>query len=236
VRPEDRDRGRIEERGGSLRVVVYAGLDPVTGKRVYLRETIPGTTKAAYKHANTALNKLLSQVAEQRSANSSVTLGYAIDEWMRTSELEDSTRKTYDGYIERTIRPVLGSFAAKKMDARTLESFYTELRRCRTRCDGKPFIEKHKADGERDCVAEKCKPHVCRPIASSTVRQIHSIISGTLAAAERWGWITSNPARIARRPKQKPRSQIRPPLPKPPGSSKRHSRWTKTGVYSSGSR
>ncbi|MFD1044291.1 hypothetical protein ACFQ1S_01110 [Kibdelosporangium lantanae] len=49
ARPEDRDRGRIEERGGSLRVVVYAGLDPVTRKRVYLRETVAGTDKAAYK-------------------------------------------------------------------------------------------------------------------------------------------------------------------------------------------
>ena len=39
---KDRERGRIEERGGSLRVVVYAGLDPVNGRRVYLRETIAG--------------------------------------------------------------------------------------------------------------------------------------------------------------------------------------------------
>jgi hypothetical protein len=112
ARPDDRDRGRIEERGGSLRVVVYAGLDPVNGRRVYLRETIAGTTKAAHKRAKTALNKLLSQVAEQRSVNSSVTLGYAVDEWMRTNELEDSTRKTYEGYIERTIRPVVGATAS----------------------------------------------------------------------------------------------------------------------------
>jgi integrase len=213
ARPEDRARGRIEERGESLRVVVYAGLDPVTGKRVYLREKVDGTSKASYKKANTALGKLLAQVAEQRSVSSSVTLEYAIDEWMRTSELEDSTRKTYDGYIARTIRPALGSLAARKTDARTLESFYTELRRCRIRCDRKPFIEKHKKTGDHDCAAEKCKPHKCNPMAASTVRQIHAIISGALGAAERWGWIASNPARIARRPKQKP------PEPDPPTSA-----------------
>lgn len=47
-------------------------------------------------------------------------------------------------------------------------------------------------------------------MAASTVRQIHSILSGTLAAAERWGWIDSSPARVARRPRSKP------PEPDPP--------------------
>jgi integrase len=91
-----------------------------------------------------------------------------------------------------------------------LERFYTDLRRCRNQCDGKPFIEKHKKKGDHDCVAEKCKPHECTPMAASTVRQIHAIISGTLDSAERWDWISSNPARVARRPRQKP------PEPDPP--------------------
>ncbi|HEX6358527.1 hypothetical protein [Actinophytocola sp.] len=36
---------------------VYAGIDPVTGKRVYLRETIKGVDKAAYKRAEKAMNR-----------------------------------------------------------------------------------------------------------------------------------------------------------------------------------
>ncbi len=56
----------------------------------------------------------------------------------------------------------------------------------------------------------KCKPHVCKPMAASTVRQIHAIISGALSAAVRWDWLESNPARMAQRPKQKP------PEPDPP--------------------
>src|SRR5690606_40227961 len=47
-------------------------------------------------------------------------------------------------------------------------------------------------------------------MAASTARQVHAILSGALGAAERWDWIVSNPARIARRPKQKP------PEPDPP--------------------
>jgi integrase len=138
------------------------------------------------------------------SARTSANSSKAVAEWLRTSELEDSTRRTYDGYIARTILPALGEIPVRKVDARVLETFYTELRRCRTRCNGTPFIE-HKTDAEHDCEKSKCKP-----MAAGTVRQIHAIISGSLDAAVRWTWIDSNPARIARKPKQKA------PEPEPP--------------------
>ncbi|MGW0893297.1 tyrosine-type recombinase/integrase [Saccharopolyspora sp. NPDC002578] len=212
ARSESRERGRIEERATGFRVVVYAGVDPVTGKRVYLRETIKGTTDAARKRAEKALTKLLNQVNEQNSAPSTVALSYALSEWLRASELEESTRHTYEGYIRRTILPALGETAVNKISARMLESFYSELRRCRARCDGTPQIEKHARDGEHECASSGCKPHVCKPMGNSTVRQIHAILSGTLDAAQRWDWINSNPARIARKPKQK-RPEPDPPTP-----------------------
>ncbi|WP_216206948.1 tyrosine-type recombinase/integrase [Amycolatopsis aidingensis] len=192
-------------------MIVYAGLDPVTGKRTYLRKTIEGTDKAAQRRAQKQLNKFLTQVDEQRAPSSSVTLSYVLDEWMRVTELEESTRNTYEGYIARTIKPAFGNEPARKIDARALESLYTELRRCRARCDRRPFIEKHKStEADHDCKARGCKVHTCRPLGASTVRQIHAILSGALGAAERWGWIDGNLARIARRPKQKP------PEPDPP--------------------
>ena len=205
-----RQRGRIEKHGRTLRVIVYAGVDPVTGKRMYLRDAVQGTDKNARKRAERALNKLLAQVDGQRSAPSSTTLSYALGEWLRTNEIEQSTRETYEGYVSRVIRPALGETALNKITARTLEKFYSDLRRCRARCDGKPFIERHAKDGDHDCVAAKCKSHVCKPMAASTVRQIHFILSGTLDAAERWDWISTNPARVVRKPKQKP------PEPDPP--------------------
>jgi len=64
-RPESRQRGRIEERGQSLRVVVYAGLDPVTGRRSYLRETINGTNDAAWRKAENKLTELRARVIKQ---------------------------------------------------------------------------------------------------------------------------------------------------------------------------
>lgn len=200
-------------RGKSLQVRVFAGKDPVTGRDVYLSESIKGTDKAAYKLADKTMTRLLAQVDQQRSTSTTVTFSHGIDEWLRTVELEDSTRDGYVGYIERTIRPALGAVQVRKLSPRVLESLYSELRRCRMRCDGKPFVEQHKAEGVHDCVKAKCKLHKCRPMAASSVRQIHAIISGVLNAAVRWEWIATNPAKVAQKPKQKP------PQPDPPSSA-----------------
>src|SRR5262249_28271730 len=57
-----------------------------------------------------------------------------------------------------------------------------------------------------DCLRFKCQPHVCRPMAPLTIKQIHAILSGTFAAAVRWEWIDRSPASSAKLPKAAPRS------------------------------
>ena len=51
-----------------------------------------------------------------------------------------------------------------------------------------------------DCELSGCKPHVCKPMAKSTIHIIHSILSGAFEAAERWEWVDRNPADSARPP------------------------------------
>ncbi|SFA81490.1 hypothetical protein SAMN05216266_101603 [Amycolatopsis marina] len=53
----------IERRGNSLRVKVYAGTDPLTGRRLYLRES---TTDEA--EAKRIMNRFRSEVDENRNA------------------------------------------------------------------------------------------------------------------------------------------------------------------------
>jgi integrase len=168
-----------------------------------------------------------------RRPSSVVSLRHVIDEWLRVAEHEDSTRETYVGYIERTIKPALGSMSIARLSVRHLETLYAQLRRCRSRCDGKPLIE-HRVAGEHDCAKAKCAPHVCRPMAASTVRQIHSVISGALSAAVRWDWLESNPARLAQRPKQNLLNLTHPHPPKRPSWWMRRFGWTPTGAPSSG--
>jgi integrase len=207
-----RRTGSVRQRGNALQVRLFAGRDPVTGRDRYLTDTIKGTDKAAHKKANDKLAEFRAQVLKQRTAESTVSFGYVIDEWLRTADIETSTRDGYVGYIDRVIRPVFGGTPASKIGVRDLESLYAELRRCRKRCDGKPSIEKHATEDEHVCAKAKCRVHVCDPMAQSTVRQIHSIISSVFTAAVRWEWVGFNPAKVAQRPKQKP------PEPDPPST------------------
>lgn len=140
-----RGRGNIRKRGNSLQVRVYSGVDPVTGKEIYLSETVKGTDTAARPRAEKVLTKLQAQVDQQRAPSMSVSFSYAIDEWLCSADLEPITRHGYVGYIERNIRPTFGDVPVSKLNARMLETFYGELRRCRIRCSGKPFVE-HKAE------------------------------------------------------------------------------------------
>jgi integrase len=58
-----------------------------------------------------------------------------------------------------------------------------------------------------DCRLAGCHPHVCHPMKASTIRGIHSILSGAFSAAQRWEWTDRNPATSA-----KPPTPIRRPI------------------------
>jgi hypothetical protein len=117
---------------------VYGGLDPVTGKPVYLGETVCGTDDAARRTACRMLSRLIAEAEKARRPSSEVSLSRVIEEWLRVAEHEDSTRDTYLGYIERTITPTLGSMSIAKLSARHLETLYAQLRRCGPGVTGSP--------------------------------------------------------------------------------------------------
>jgi hypothetical protein len=142
----------------------------------------PGHGLSRAERADNKLAEFRTQVFKPRSPESAVGFGFVLDEWLRTVDIETSTRDGYIGYVDRIVRPALGDVPVNKVGVRDLESCYAELRRCRIRCDGKPFVV-HNKDGEHDCIDEKCKLHECNPIAQSTVRQIHSIMSRAMNAA-----------------------------------------------------
>lgn len=74
-----RQRGEIETLpSGSLRVKVYAGEDPISGKRHYLTEVIPAGRTAA-KEAEKTRTRLLAQVDERRNPRTRATLDQRLD-------------------------------------------------------------------------------------------------------------------------------------------------------------
>src|SRR5690242_20110129 len=130
-----RSRGAVDQLpSGAFRVRVYAGTDPLTGKRHDLTEVVPPGPRAAAE-AEKVRARLLNQVDERRNPRTKGTLNQLLDRYLDVVDLEDSTRRTYVGYLERHVRPALGSLPLSKLDGELLDAFYAQLRRCRSRCD-----------------------------------------------------------------------------------------------------
>jgi integrase len=205
-----RARGTIETLpSGSLRVKVYAGVDPITKKDHYLSETV-----AAGPHAEREAEKVrirfLSELDERRNPRTKATLDQLLDRYLDVVELELTTLRGYRSKLDKHVRPPLGKVQVARIDAEALESLYASLRKCRERCGGRKFVE-HRIDGPHECTA-KCRPHRCRPLSASSIRQIHWILSGAFGAAVRWRWVAVNPCGAAQKPAP-PKPDPQPPTP-----------------------
>ena len=74
TRRNRRQRGSIEELpSGALRVSVYAGTDPLTGRRHYLKESIPAGP-SAHAEAQKAMRRLATDIDERRNPRTNATV------------------------------------------------------------------------------------------------------------------------------------------------------------------
>ena len=59
-----------------------------------------------------------------------------MEAWLRTHEVEETTRASYEMYARVHLYPAFGDEPIGKVSPRLLEEFYAELRRCSARCAG----------------------------------------------------------------------------------------------------
>ncbi|MGB6162185.1 MAG: tyrosine-type recombinase/integrase [Pseudonocardiaceae bacterium] len=205
-----RQRGSIDELpSGALRVRVYAGVDPVTGRRHDLIEIIPAGP-GAERRAEEARVRLLAEIQERRNPRTSATVDQLLDKYLALHNGGKTTLSTYRLYADKHVRPFVGHVKVGALEADVVDSLYAELRRCREHCNGRPFVE-HRTQGEHDC-NQRCGPHQCRPLADATIRQIHFLLSGAYNRAVKWRWVSRNPISQAD-PPASPSPDPEPPSP-----------------------
>lgn len=155
---------------------------------------------------------LLNQVYEKRNPRTKATVNQLLDRYLAEADLEFNTLDVYRGYAAKHIRPFLGQEKVGSLDSGVMDSLYAELRRCREHCRKTKGQIDHRTSREHEC-DDRCRPHACKPLAASTIRQIHFILHGALRRAVRWKWITTNPIADAE-PPAAPKGNPRPPTPK----------------------
>jgi integrase len=178
-------------------VKVYAGEDPVTGKRHYLSEVVPAGARAAAA-AEKVRTRLLAQVDERRNPRTRTSVDALLERYLDVTDVGEVTRRSYEGFIRNHISPALGKLSVSALDVEHLDRFYGQLRACRRRCQGRVTVD-HRTSQTHEC-DDRCRPHRCTPMGVSGIRQIHWILSGALARAVRWRWIAINPAELASPP------------------------------------
>ena len=177
-------RGHMRRRGEAWELRAYVGVDPVTGRQTYKTRSFRG----GKREAEAELARFVTQVAGGGHGASDTTLADLIQRWLDLvrEDLSPSTVRGYERIIRSYVEPSIGRVALNKLKTEQLDGFYAQLR------------ERGSEDGG--------------PLSPATVRQTHAIIRRALNQAQRWGWISANPAALASPPTVRSRP-VSPPEP-----------------------
>ena len=93
--------GSIRSHGAGFQVRVCAGIDALTGERLYLHEQA-----ATAADAEKARTRMLARVDENRHPRSKATIGFILDRWLYAADPRKSTRQDHEDKIRVHIRPV----------------------------------------------------------------------------------------------------------------------------------
>ncbi len=100
--------GFLRKRGGGWQLIVSAGFDPTTGKRVQHTKTVKGTKREAMA----ALAEFVVQCNQGALVNSRANVNELLDAWLERArhDLSPSTVRTTQFFIELYLRPTLGDW------------------------------------------------------------------------------------------------------------------------------
>jgi Phage integrase, N-terminal SAM-like domain len=187
-------------------VIVYAGLDPLTGRQRQLTRQVNGSRRQAEK----VEARLRTEVADGQHAGTRVrTLGELCDLWIERRVASDKpsspdTVEDYRSLIAKKIKPALGGKRLHTINARVLDGFYDDLRRYGNAKAAAGARARARAEAaargeDQDRAVATARPSASdQRLSANRVRDVHVILSGALGMAARWGWIPFNPALVVR--------------------------------------
>ena len=206
----------IRQRGTSTQVIVYAGRDPLTGRKRYVSRQVAGTGRAALKAAKQVEAQLLAEVAVGRHHDAhDVKVAELVDRWLEWRQavkpMSPGTAANYRRCIDLKIKPALGALTVARLGTATLDRFYAELRQRGSKCqhcyrrmrNGQPPMRPGEVFRLAFTGKERIHELDCAqgiPMTPSAIRDVHAVLSGALQQAVVWGWRGDNPARLATPP------------------------------------
>ncbi len=165
--------GHIRKRGDAWELRVYVGVDAVTGKKRYATKSIRGGKRDAER----ALVEFAVDAQRGKLSRTNTTVAELLDAWFDQASQDFSPKTVVEtrGFIDRNLRPALGTVPLTRLKAADLDRYYTRLL---------------KNGGQAG-----------QPLSPATIRRIHGILRRALQQAVRWGWIGANPAASASPPR-----------------------------------
>jgi integrase len=168
----------IRPRRDGFQVIVYTGIDPVTGRQRQISRQVQGSRKQA-ERLETRLKAEV--MAGRHRGTAAKTLGEMVEVYLDWREQNDKPigPRTIQGYralAEARIKPGIGKLRLPQVDPPALDRFYAALRK----------------SGSLRRAGE--------PLSASRLRDVHAVISGALALAARYGWVPYNAAALVRPP------------------------------------
>jgi integrase len=143
---------------------VYAGVDPVRKKDLYLEEVVPPGPRQE-KEAERVRTRRLSQVDEKRNPKTRATVAQLVTRYFSVLDADTQTVRGYRSKYETHIRRLLGTTQLSRLDVETLDTFYAELRRCRIHCQGRKKDVEHRTNRPHQCdehVGDRCPATILR--------------------------------------------------------------------------
>ena len=175
-------KGYVTQKGTRWYAVIYEGLDPITGRE--RRRWHPAGT------SRDEAERLAARLSKQRNGRNdqarSLTFGaYLTRRWLPGKKINLAT-STFDSYrrkVDRHILPTLGRVPIRRLRSEQLDALYESMLRPTDRS---------------------------RPLAPKTVLEVHLIIRGALADAEKRGLVNRNVALVAHAPRLRSIPKVEP--------------------------